>query len=194
MEPRPDTVRVTRESLNSIKVGPWDPREVITQGSEAKPSPSTEETQHSRTTEPVPRSVRITQERLEKFGFTKGCPKCEALRRGDEHTLVHPSRVCRKRFEVDMPKYYMLSKKLSEVEEINQHYIAGRIESSDQGRIGERAADEHIEHTAGVSVDGAPTADCVDDHGNQVNDHPDEVICTWIECANAKISLADVTE
>ncbi len=72
VQPRPDTVRVTRESLNQMKVGPWDPSEVITQGSEEKPSPSAEEIQPSRAAEPVPRSFRITKDRLAKLGFTNG--------------------------------------------------------------------------------------------------------------------------
>ena len=117
MDPRPDTVRVTREALNQIRVGPWDPSEVITQDSEDKPSPSKDEMQPSPVDEPVPRSVRITQERLEKFGFTKGCPKCEALRRGDEHKSVHHNTTCRKRIETEMSKDDHLSKKLSDVEE-----------------------------------------------------------------------------
>ncbi len=44
VQPRPDTTRVTRESLSRIKVGHWDPSEVITQVPEdppqlKKPSP-----------------------------------------------------------------------------------------------------------------------------------------------------------
>ena len=45
VHPRPDTVRITRASLNNIKVEPWNPSEVITQGYEVKPPPSTEELQ-----------------------------------------------------------------------------------------------------------------------------------------------------
>ena len=98
--PRPDTVKVTKEALNNIKVGPWNPSEVITQGSGGKPSPVVEETQPPQAEEPVPRSFRITLELLGKFDYTKGCPKCEALRRGDEHKTVHNSRECRKRLDI----------------------------------------------------------------------------------------------
>ena len=65
----------------------------------------------------MPRSSRITQERLEKFGFTKGCPKCEALRRGDEHKTVHHNGDCWKRIETEMSGDDLLSKKLSDIEE-----------------------------------------------------------------------------
>ncbi len=124
VDPRPDTVKVTRESLNCINVGPWDPSEVITQGSEAKPPPSTEETQPSRKTEPVPRSVRITQERLENIGYTKGCPKCAALSRGDEHQSLSHNAECRKRMESEMGKGSVLSEKQSEIEDRKQGFIA----------------------------------------------------------------------
>ena len=135
VDPRPDTVKVTRESLNCIKVGPWDPLEVITQGSEDKPLHSTEETQPSRKTEPVPRSVRITQERLDKFGYTKGCPKCAALSRGDEHQSLSHNAECRKRMESEMGKDSVLSKKLSEIEDKKQGFIARQVEASDRERV-----------------------------------------------------------
>lgn len=39
VHPRPDTVNITKEALANIKVGPWNPSEVITQGSETNPPP-----------------------------------------------------------------------------------------------------------------------------------------------------------
>ena len=40
VHPRPDTVRVTKESLVNVKVGPWSPSEVITQGTVGTPNPT----------------------------------------------------------------------------------------------------------------------------------------------------------
>ena len=71
VHPRPETVIITREALDNIRVCPWNPSEVITQDSGDKPCPSTEETQPSQKAEPVPRSFRINQEKLAKFGLTK---------------------------------------------------------------------------------------------------------------------------
>ena len=96
VHPRPDTVKVTKEALTNINMGPWGPSEVITQESVAKPSRMIEVTQETSTEEPVPRSFRITRELLEIFSYAKGCPKCEALRRGEEHNMVHHNRECRK--------------------------------------------------------------------------------------------------
>ncbi len=59
VHPRPETVRITKDLLNNIKVGPWNPSEVITQGSMGKPPPMKEETQPPQTGEPVPRSIPI---------------------------------------------------------------------------------------------------------------------------------------
>ena len=77
VQPRPGTVNVTRETPNIIKVGPGDPSEVITQNSEDRPSPSKEKTQPPQKPEPVPSGFKITQDKLEKLGFTKGCPSAK---------------------------------------------------------------------------------------------------------------------
>ena len=90
-----------------------------------------DETRPPQTEDPVPRSFRITQEPLGKFVYTKGCPKCEARRRGNEHKTVHHSRGCRNRFEIEITPKDLLSKRLTEVEESKKHYIARRVESSD---------------------------------------------------------------
>ncbi len=134
---RPETVKVTKDALNNFKVGPWNPSEVLTQVSEGKPSSMVEETQPPRAEEPVPRSFRITQEPRGKFDYTKGCPKFEALRRGDEHRTTHHSRECRQPFKIEMQKDDLLSKTFSEVEEKKKHYIARQVESSDRDRVGE---------------------------------------------------------
>ena len=95
VHPRPETVKITRESLNNIKVGPWNPSEVITQDSAGKPAPMVEVTQPSQAGEPVPRSLRITEELLHRFNYTKGCPKCDAMKRGG------PTRLCITALRVD---------------------------------------------------------------------------------------------
>ena len=41
IHPRPDTVKITKEALTNIRVGPWSPSEIITQGSVGRPSPMT---------------------------------------------------------------------------------------------------------------------------------------------------------
>ena len=116
-----------------------------------------EKSQPSQSVEPVPRSFRITQDIIEKFGLTKGCPKCEALRRNDEHRTVHHSRECRTRLEVEMTKDTALSKKLSEIEERQKHYLARRVESSDRERVEGMSSGSKGEAGVPASVHGVGT-------------------------------------
>ena len=64
-----------------------------------------------------------------------GGPKCEALRRGDEHKTVHHNKECRKRIETEMGRDDLLSKKLSDIEERKRGYLARRVEASDRERV-----------------------------------------------------------
>ena len=186
VHPRPDTVRVTRGALNNIKVGPWNTTEVITQGSGDKPSASAEETQLPQAEEPVPRSFRITLELLSKFGYTKGCPKCEALRRGDEHKSVHHNRECRRRVETEMNKDDVLSRKLSEVEGRKKGYLARRVETSDREKVEARpmGPGDSRPRAEEPDVPADPVPSCVP--AEELED-PLECVYSWIECAHDEV-------
>jgi len=163
VHPRPETVQVTREALNQIAVGPWNPSEVITQDSGDKPPTAPEKTQVSKRAEPVPRSIRITREKLEKFGYTKGCPQCEAMRRGDDHDGVHHSTAtCRKRIEIEMSKDEAYAKDLADAENRKRGFLARRVEASDKERV-------DAEKTSSGPVNLT-----------------EDAVCTWIECARDK--------
>ena len=79
----------------------------------------------------MPRGFRITQSLLDKFDYSKGCPKCEALRRGDVEYTGHYSTECRKRIQELMREDPELSKKLKEVEDKQHRWIGRRIEAHD---------------------------------------------------------------
>ena len=53
----------------------------------------------------VPRAMRIMKPDLVRYGYTKGCRKCEMMRRGDnsQPTLGH-SPDCRRRIEAEVRK------------------------------------------------------------------------------------------
>ena len=112
-----------------------------------------------------------------------------------------------------MNKDDLLSKKLTEVEERKNHYIARRVESSDRERVGEERVDANAEPADGVSVHRASSAgDVTVELATEASfhraseareasrtletddDHPDGVICTWIECAQDRRSWAEVRE
>ena len=90
--PKPDSTHVTKSSLVNIKTRPWETTGVITQDSHAKPPKSTDPPSGPSASDPVPRGLRITRDLLEKYSLTKGCPKCEAIRREDDSNTVHHNR------------------------------------------------------------------------------------------------------
>ena len=73
----------------------------------------------------------MTKELLDKFNYTKGCPKFEALKRGDDRGTVHHSKECRKRIEQCMSEDPELRRKLSEVEERQNRRLERRIGEHD---------------------------------------------------------------
>ena len=96
-----------------------------------------EVTQPSQAVEPVPRSFRIIEELLQRIDYTKGCPKCGAMKRGDPHKTVAHSVTCRKRVENEIKQDEVLSKKLAATEERKNQFLARQIEASDRGRVEE---------------------------------------------------------
>ena len=117
IQPKPEGVPTTKASLDVISSGPAGGSGVITQKSSSPSKKADDVTPGASASDPVPRSFRITQTLLDKFDYTKGCPKCEAMRRGHEHKTVHHKRDCRKRIETEMNRDDLLSKKLSDIEE-----------------------------------------------------------------------------
>ena len=81
--------------------------------------------------DPVPRGFRVTQEVLDKVGFTKGCGRCEAIRRNDKEHKGHHTKECRKRVEEQMKEDPELKKKLSEVEAKQNRWLGRRVEAYD---------------------------------------------------------------
>ena len=139
---------------------------------------------------------------MEKFGFTKGCPNCEALRRGDDHKSVHHNTNCRKRIETEMSRDDLLSKKLSDVEEKMKGCLARRVEASDKERVdatsnpsrakpvdsGTTAVTGGEPETAvEILTPGATTITGVEPEVSGIPPSTFESrLCTWIECSHDK--------
>ena len=104
-----------------------------------------EVTQPSQAVEPVPRSFRILEELFQRLDYTKGCPKCGAMKRGDPHNKVHHSTACRQRVESEVKRDDLLSKKLAEAEERKNQFLARKVQASDQSRVEEMIAEEQAE-------------------------------------------------
>ena len=99
IQPKPEGVPTTKASLDVIASGPAGGSAVITQKSPGPTEMAEDVTPRASESDPVPRGFRVTKDLLDKFDYSKGCPKCEALRRGDRHQAVHHSKECRKRIE-----------------------------------------------------------------------------------------------
>ena len=89
-------------SLTNIKTGPRGATEVIPQDTKVDAPKSKDIPSVPSPSDPVPRGLRITRDILETYDLTKGCPKCEAIRRDDDSNTVHHNRECRKRIEAAM--------------------------------------------------------------------------------------------
>jgi hypothetical protein len=82
-------------------------------------------------TDPVPRGFRVTKDLLDKFQYSKGCSKCESLRRREDRDTIHHSKDCRKLVEELMKQDPALNKKLSEVEDRQNRWLGRRVEAHD---------------------------------------------------------------
>ena len=99
----------------------------------------------------MPRGFRVTKDLQDKFDYSKGCPKCEALRRGDNRQTVHHSKECRKRIEERMRQDPALKQKLSEVEERQNRWIGRRIEAHDAPASPTPVMEQALEASAPVA-------------------------------------------
>ncbi len=153
-----------------------------------------EETQPPQMGEPVPRSIRITEELLQQFDYTKGCPKCGKLRRGEKSGTVHHSKLCRSRIEDEIKKEDVLSKKFAGVEERKTQFLARKVQESDQRRVEERDAEEQAEHLDPIAATSFRSVSSVGVLERERNAELNDNICSWIECATVQRTWAELTE
>ena len=107
---RPEALRWDGDLLKKLKGVPWS---LKGEGGEKLPRPlalpaevleaAVEEPKPFRQ-EPVARNLYITQKNLEKFGYTAGCPACDAARAGRKKAGIRHSETCRGRIEDAMSK------------------------------------------------------------------------------------------
>lgn len=81
---------------------------------------------------PVPRSMRITQDMLVKYGYTSSCAKCRSLQRGEAQGTLGHSRECRNRLESAVQDDAAFKGKLEAAEERKAKYLAEEIERSEE--------------------------------------------------------------
>ena len=109
--------------FDGIKGSPWDPlarNKTSAEGETVEQTSDLPRFTVERSVEatiPQARAVMITRDYLNKFGFTTGCTKCEAIRVGDNRnpTLAH-SAACRSRIEGLMGNDPLLKRKLPTID------------------------------------------------------------------------------
>ena len=72
---------------------------------------------------------------MKHLGTRMGCPKCEAMRRGDDHDTVHHNTACRGRIETERSKDEVYSKRLADIEDRKKGFLAKQVEASDRERV-----------------------------------------------------------
>ena len=83
----------------------------------------------------VPRGVKMTKAEIAEYGYTKGCRKCEFMRRGDaSHPSLGHSQECRQRIEAEMRRGN--SQRKRRMEEADQRINTSRGRS--RNRTGQR--------------------------------------------------------
>ena len=105
---KPEEDRYDSELLKSITGIPWDPQAIREELAIAAPrepiiaSPSGEALVQPPAIDDKKRKLRrlyITKKDLEKFGYTAGCPACDATQIGKRSTGIHHTNRCRDRLE-----------------------------------------------------------------------------------------------
>lgn len=138
--PRPGGVKLTKEMLDKIKGSPWNPTGVITHDARVLPPRGQEAPQGDGQGEsgPAPRGVRITNEVLERFGFTPLCPRCQAIQRGDPHRSTHHSRDCRRRLEEAMEQSESHARAVENAAERKRRYaeVSSEQDTTQEGEGG----------------------------------------------------------
>ena len=126
-----------------------------------------------------PRGMKITSEMTTRFGYTPGCSKCDALRRGDTSrpTLGHNER-CRRRMIERAQEEPRWKSRVESAQERMDHFVAEEIEKEEQEvkrRRGERAERPVEEPPSGIASGMPPNGNRVDGSGSQararVDDH-----------------------
>ena len=133
--PHPEGAQVTMSALKKIVTMPADVTGYIMNEDEPGPEIPPVETQRpdmTPTPDLVPRSVRITSDVLDRYGYTEGCPRCKALRSGEGAWRTNAHNVkCRARIEEAMKKDNEMSEGLKRAEERKNKWIADQCAEQD---------------------------------------------------------------
>ena len=117
--PKHAEVKVTKAQLMNVKTFPWDHLGTVSHDVTTLPPrhPDTFVPGDDTRETPIPRDIRISSEIIDSFGYTDGCGKCSALRRGDANKSYRHTEQCRSRIKKAMKRDRTWAARLKDVEE-----------------------------------------------------------------------------
>ena len=120
------------EDLDMIKGSPWTPSGVLREVLSDVPRPVLNRDDHAyqQTEEgPVPRSMRITKEIVQKFGYTPGCAKCRKWSRDEYSPPGQPhSLECRTKIEAASKADPVYRNRAERAEQRKKDFMAKDVE------------------------------------------------------------------
>ena len=192
---KPENESWNAEEVLSVKLTPWNLKATkkdgteIAQGVERRIEADMVREgvpEGPKVRESVPRDPNVTPERLAKYGYTKGCAKCERMRRGDRRMSHHShSHACKERVKAAMLEDDLDRAKVEAAEERKNEYCeqrhaeAAEEDEAEARRIEKKRRVSFEADTSGYQPNGASSSSStapVDSVPNQggVNPSSDE--------------------
>jgi hypothetical protein len=138
---RENSVELKLQDYDKLRSTPHDPQGTIRSAiASARPAVPIKEDKEEEL-EYRPRRAKLTQDIVQKYGCTAGCPKCRSLERGEGASVaIGHSAKCRARLEERMQEDPMYKERLERAEtRINENF-ARYVEAHDPDRQGEGGA------------------------------------------------------
>jgi len=123
------------EVLENIKVTPWKEQAVVEEPDVIHQEKFAErektEDEVPKMYESIPRDFYVTQEHVQRSGYTQRCPRCRVLLRGGKATQSH-SKQCRERIRKCIQESPDDAEGLRKVEERRDEHFARIVEEQDE--------------------------------------------------------------
>ena len=118
---------------------------------------------------PIPRAVYITRAMLERHGYSEGCQRCNAMRRGQTYGTGGHSGDCRRRMEAALAQDEEYQFKVEQANFRKDQYLAEEVERSAKRR---RETSEGSEgHVTGPGDQELPEGGTQDDPEMMMENH-----------------------
>jgi hypothetical protein len=138
---RENSVELKLQDYDKLKSTPHDPQGTIRSAiASSRPAVPIKEDKEEEL-EYRPRRAKLTQDIVQKYGYTAGCPKCRSLERGEgANVAIGHSAKCRARLEERMQEDPLYKERLERAETRINENLARYVEAHGPDRQGEGGA------------------------------------------------------